>query len=395
MSEVLQFRPPDVLNRDERPHILVTHSRDGIGGSVKIGARLARELAQRGWDITAACNSAGPVLDYHRQLGLRATPIFDAAGFSYRSNPSDGNAIRRAHKRTLLFRAARRYLRRNKPALIHAHDDSSALAWAFAAAPYRIPLVWHVHQQLAQGFADPLLRRRAAHVVLVSHANGARFEGKRSPPISVIYNGVDTTTFHPDGGRLANTRPVIGFVSNLVERKRPNWVLRAVAQLVHDGVDAEALFAGADFSGGRKAAQLDECALAEGVHDHYRYVGFQPDVAALLRSIDILALPSQRDKEAFPLIVLEAMACGVPVVATAVAGIPEAVIPGHTGELVDPDDFEGFVGALKKLALRRDLRRAYGAAAVEMCSRRFSLQAGADQLEDVYRQVLEAHRAVA
>lgn len=394
MSEVLH--PHSVAAphpHDERPHILVAHARDGIGGSVKAGARLAKELAeQHGWHVTTACNTEGPVLEYLRKSGLEVISLFDAANMRYRPNPSDGRATRRAHKRIRLFRAARRYLRRQRPALIHAHDDSSALAWGFAGLPYRIPLVWHVHQQRPQAFADPLLRRLAAHIVLVSQANRARFAGKQTPPISVIYNGVDTTVFHPLPMRRQNARPVIGFISNLVDRKRPEWVVRALSRLAADGVDAEALFAGADFTGGRAAARLDELARTTGMHDRYRYAGFQSDVPALLHSIDVLALPSQRDKEALPLIVLEAMACGVPVVATAVAGIPEAVVPGRTGELADPDDFDGFVAGLRRLILQPDLRRAYGEAAVEVCTHRFSLQTGAEQLSQVCLGVAQSNR---
>lgn len=376
---------------DGRQSVLVAHSRDGIGGSVKIGARFAKELTDRGrWDVTTVCNGEGPVLEHHLRLGLRAVSLFAATGIGYRPNPADGNAIRRAHKRLRLIMAARRYLETQRPALIHAHDESSALAWGVASLPYGIPLVWHVHQQLPQTFADPFLRRLAKHIVLVSHANRVRFSGKPAPPMSVIYNGVDTSVFHPIPRAQQNTAPVIGFISNLVDRKRPQWLLRAISRLREDGVEAEALFAGADFSGGRKAAALDQLALSESVHDRYRYLGYRSDVIALLRSIDILVLPSERDKEAFPLIVLEAMACGVPVVATAVAGIPEAVVPGQTGELVDPDDFEGFVAALKKLVLRPGLRRTYAAAAVHACRERFSLQASASQLEQVYRRVLAA-----
>jgi D-inositol-3-phosphate glycosyltransferase len=374
----------------ERPSVLVAHSRDGMGGSVKIGARFAKELTDRGrWDVMTVCNSDGPVFEYHLRMGLRATPLFKATGLRYRPNPADGNAIRRARKRVRLLLGARRYLEMHRPALIHAHDESSALAWGLAARKYGIPLIWHVHQHLPQMFTDPVLRWLATHVVLVSRANQARFKGKKAPPSSVIHNGVDTSVFHPVPRSQTDAPPVIGFISNLVDRKRPQWLVRALSRLRADGVEAEALFAGADFSGGRKAAALDELALTERVHDHYRYLGYRSDVATLLRSIDILVLPSERDKEAFPLIVLEAMACGVPVVATAVAGVPEAVIAGRTGELVDPDDFEAFVSALKKLVLRPGLRRAYGAAAVQECRARFSLQASASQLEKVYGRVLK------
>ena len=80
------------------------------------------------------------------------------------------------------------------------------------------------------------------------------------------------------------------------------------------------------------------------------------------------------------------MACGVPVLATEVAGVPEAVVDGDTGSLVDPDDFDAFVDALR-LATDSALRRRYGAAAVARSRALFSMEANATAISEIYRQV--------
>ena len=129
------------------------------------------------------------------------------------------------------------------------------------------------------------------------------------------------------------------------------------------------------------------CETEYCVVDSNTYLGPRSDVPDLLRSLDVLALPSERDKEAFPRIIVEAMACGVPVLATAVAGIPEAVVDGETGSLVDPDDFDGFVAALRRMVVDAGLRRRYGAAALARSAALFSMDANVAAISQVYDQV--------
>lgn len=367
--------------------VLVAHSRDGLGGSVITGALLAKALDAGGeWKTLSVCNSDGPPLEYHRSIGVEVIPLMASQGLRYRPNPNDGNRIRRIAKRVLLARAARRFLKSFTPAIIHVHDESSALAWGLAAQAKGIPLVWQVHQQKPQKAIDWLLRRLAAHIVFVAANNRQRFEGVAIPPSSVIYNGVDLSAFSP-AARPTGGSITIGFISNLVERKRPEWLVRAAGRLVREGLDIRVLLAGNDFTGGQRAAELQALAEREGIAGRYDYIGPRSDVPDVLRSLDVLVLPSQRDKEAFPRIVVEAMACGVPVLATAVAGIPEAVVDGDTGLLVDPDDFDGFVDALRRLATDPDLRRRYGAAAASRCRALFSIDANAAAISQVYRRV--------
>jgi len=367
--------------------VLVAHSRDGLGGSVITGALLAKALDSSGeWKTLSVCNSAGPPLDYHRAVGVEAVPLMESQGLGYTPNPNDGNRLRRIAKRILLFRAARRFLKSASPAIIHVHDESSALAWGLAARAKHIPLVWQVHQQLPQRWIDWLLRRLASHIVFVAANNKRRFDGIELPASTVIYNGVDLSLFHP-APRKAGGPVNIGFISNLVDRKRPDWLVRAAGKLAREGLNIKVLLAGNDFTGGAKAKELQELAQREGIAGRYNYIGPRSDVPDVLRSLDILVLPSERDKEAFPRIVVEAMACGVPVVATEVAGVPEAVVTGETGSLVDPDDFDGFVDALRVLVEDAELRQRYGAAAVARCRALFSMEANAAAISQVYRSV--------
>ncbi|WP_119304111.1 glycosyltransferase family 4 protein [Dongia deserti] len=373
--------------------VLVTHSRDGLGGSVITGALLAKALDSSGeWKTLSICNSAGPPLDYHRTIGIDVVPLMESQGLPYTPNPGDGNRLQRIAKRITLFRAARRFLKSASPDIIHVHDESSALAWGLAARPKRIPVVWQVHQQLPQRWIDWLLRRLASHIVFVAANNQRRFDGVDLPASSVIYNGVDLSVFYPATNRREG--PInIGFISNLVDRKRPEWVIQAAGRLAREGLNVKVLLAGNDFSGGEKARELQDLAKEEGITGRYHYIGPRSDVPDVLRSLDILVLPSKRDKEAFPRIVVEAMACGVPVLATAVAGVPEAVVAGETGLLVDPDDFDGFVGALRTLVTDDALRSRYGAAAVARCRALFSMEASVAAISEVYRSVTAEHSA--
>lgn len=372
--------------------VLVAHSRDGLGGSVITGALLAKALDDSGeWKTLSVCNSEGPPLDYHRSIGVEALPLMESQGLRYRPNPQDGNRLRRIWKRTMLFLAARRFLKNASPAIIHVHDESSALAWGLAARAKRIPLVWQVHQQKPQVWVDWLLRRLAAHVVFVAANNQRRFDGVALPPSSVVHNGVDLSQFFPAPQAADKPRAVtVGFISNLVDRKRPDWLVRAAGRLVREGIDLQVVLAGNDFSGGAKAAELADLARQEGLDGRYDYIGPRSDVPDVLRTLDILVLASERDKEAFPRIVVEAMASGLPVLATQVAGVPEAVTDGETGLLVDPDDFEAFVDALRRLATDAGLRRRYGTAAVERSRALFSMEANAAAISDIYRRVTAA-----
>lgn len=357
--------------------VLLPHARDSLGGSAVSGALIADAVATSArWAPVVVVHRDSEPGRYHRRLGL---PV-ESLGLR-RLTAWPENRLTRMEAMLRLAAAAERYLGRHRPALIHVNDDESAFGWGLAARRRRIPLIWHVRQPIGTRPVDALRLSCASYLIFVSEAVRGRFRwSAHTPPGSVVHNGLDLAEFGPPVDRvqakarigLATDRLALGFVGNLVARKRPEWVVRAWLELLRQGACADLVLVGADYSGGSRLAQLQGLVAAQGAQDRFHYLGPRDDVADVMRALDILALPSQVNGEAFPRVVIEAMASGVATVATAVAGIPEAVTDGSDGLLVGPSDFDGFVGALERLVRDGALRARLGASGRATTERRFS-----------------------
>jgi N-acetyl-alpha-D-glucosaminyl L-malate synthase BshA len=180
--------------------------------------------------------------------------------------------------------------------------------------------------------------------------------------IEVIPNFVDPERFSPDAGGDARERfaapdeKVIVHVSNFRPVKNPTDVVRVFARVAAE-VPARLVMVG----DGPEVCRSRELASALGVGDRVRFLGETPDVARVLACADLFLLPSSQ--ESFGLAALEAMACGVPVIATRVGGVPEVVSDGETGLLFEPGDMDAMArSAVKLLRSEQDLRRMGDAA---------------------------------
>jgi glycosyltransferase involved in cell wall biosynthesis len=123
-----------------------------------------------------------------------------------------------------------------------------------------------------------------------------------------------------------------------------------------------------------------------GIAKHIRFLGHRGNVQPVLDAADLFVLPSLW--EALPFALLEAMARGVPVVATAVAGVPELVRPGATGMLVPPADGSTLAESIRTVLTMPDRGRRLAVAAQKMVKERYSLQAMLTQTNNLYRQLL-------
>jgi glycosyltransferase involved in cell wall biosynthesis len=132
---------------------------------------------------------------------------------------------------------------------------------------------------------------------------------------------------------------------------------------------------------------------ALGLRERVAFLGFRSDVPALLRQVAVSVLPSL--SEGLSNVVLEAMAAGVPVVATAVGGTPELITHGETGLLVPPRDAHALAGAVASLLADPARAQALGAAARRTVAARFSLQAMVRETERLYEQLLQRRPASA
>jgi glycosyltransferase involved in cell wall biosynthesis len=304
----------------------------------------------------------------------------------------------------------RRTWAQHPPDLVHAHFWMSGLASVAAAGPIPVLQTFHALGSVKrrhQGDADPSppqrielersLCRTVAHVVATcsDEVFELRRLGLARDRASIVPCGVDTAVFTPRGRVAARSaRPRLLVLGRLVERKGHEDAVRALARIP----DAELVVVGgpptAELDTDPFVGRLRAVAADLGVADRLVFTGSvaRSDVPAWIRSADVvLAVPWY---EPFGITPLEAMACGRPVVATAVGGLVDSVADGVTGDLVparDPERLAEVVAAL----LADDARRtAYGSAGVERARARYRWSRVVADTEAVYRQVLSAPRLV-
>ena len=165
-------------------------------------------------------------------------------------------------------------------------------------------------------------------------------------------------------------------------------LIRAVAELRRKGEDVRIRAVG-PFETKQYETQLKALVAELQIEDAIQWTGFTRDVNAELVKMDLFALPSMFG-EGLPMVVLEAMAAGVPVVGTKVEGIPEAVRDGFDGRLAEPNDPSGFAKAIRSVMHELDWNELQ-ANAINRHAERFSDRAMAQGVAAVYRSCLAAH----
>ncbi len=231
-------------------------------------------------------------------------------------------------------------------------------------------LSWRALTALSSLCADAVVTNSAELA-----ADAIAHEWLRPPHLTVIHNGIDisgTATDvrgdHPVGAMIANFQPAKGHL-NLIEALR-HVEAPPLIRLLGDGVERP---------------RIEAAIAAAGLGPSLRLEGQVPDAASQLAHVQFCVQPS--NDEGLPNAVLEAMAAGVPVVATRVGGIPELLTDGVDGLLVDPGDPRALAAAISRLAGDEALRVRLGAAARER-ARRFSWDACVDQHVQLFEGLL-------
>lgn len=271
------------------------------------------------------------------------------------------------------------------PDVVHAHHWRPGLAALLAARTAGVPVVASFHGFGRRPDVERLVGREAAVVVAGCGDELLRLAAAGVPRSRtvVIPRGVDVDLFQPQG-EAARRR-----VKRIVSRTGDGVadVIAALPWLP----DAELLVTG-PFSAG-EAGRLGQRARELGVHERIRSTGpvAREDMPALLHSADVVAcVPRQPMWDAWP---LEAMACGVPVVATAVGGLNDAVIDGVTGVLVPPGEVKPLIRSLREVLEDAMLRTSCGIAAMDRVQARHTWPDVARGVERLYRRVLETPSA--
>jgi len=197
-----------------------------------------------------------------------------------------------------------------------------------------------------------------------------------------ICNGVDTERFRPAGRALEQDVVVIGAVGRMEQIKDHLTLVKAFAIVARESIKVRLVIVGDGACRERLTAYLDEHGLA----DDYDFPGFCDDVPALLHTFDMFVLPSL--SEGISNTILEAMASGIPVIATRVGGNPELMRDNETGFLVAPADPEAMARKIHIYALDRELRQRHGAAGRQRVLDEFSLVGMIERYRAVYEQCL-------
>jgi glycosyltransferase involved in cell wall biosynthesis len=317
--------------------------------------------------------------------------------------------LRARHLRDLgALRRLLRLLRGERFEVVHAHLTYAAIWGALAARATGVPCVATLHTGPVEAGAwsaaavrerllGAALRRWCRAVILVSEAARAQHvERGRLPAgrMRVIHNGVDVDAFAK--GRRDETRRALGLaagqpalltVSALREGKGLEVLLRALPLVLRARPDARLFIAGE----GALRSRLEEQARGLGIGSAVTWLGLRRDIADLLAAADAFVLASRQD--AFPTVLLEAMAAARPVVATWVGGIPEIVADGETGVLVEPGDAEALAAAIGGLFADPSAAGVMGRAGRALARERFSTARWTERLVALYREVVEARRA--
>jgi glycosyltransferase involved in cell wall biosynthesis len=362
--------PPTVL--------LLANFAELVGGGEESLLGLAACLDRRRLRVVGAVTAEGGVAGRLRTLGVPVSvvPLPPVRPWTL---PAMG----------LAWWRLRRLLVRERVALVHTHGSRSALYAGLAVRRLGIPLVWHVRIDEPDPRLDPLLVRLASAIVANSAATGVRLSAlpAAAGKVTIVPNGVDLARFSPSppapelrrGLGLDATLPLVGFFGRLEHGKGVDVLLDAAAR-VHAKLPTSFLFAGEGPLRERLAAR----AAAEGLP--VRFVGRRDDVPELMRLCAVVVLPSRR--EAFGRVLIEAMATGVPVVATTVGGIPEVCTDGVTGLLVPPEDPDALAVAIALTLTDQAATDARVAAAAADVRARFDLTAHAAAVHAVYARTL-------
>jgi N-acetyl-alpha-D-glucosaminyl L-malate synthase BshA len=298
-----------------------------------------------------------------------------------------------------------RFLYEFNPDLIHAHAATpSGYVGILLGKKYNIPVVVTLHGSDINSypFRDKLTFKltkkvieNADKVIAVSKALKERAESicSRNKQIKVIYNGFDINKFIFDPIASMNLRTNLGipkdsvvleFVGNLIREKGVEELMHSFFKLSKVLSNLYLLIVG----DGPYFDKLLSVSKEVGLEKKVYFVGRKnhEEIPSWLNACDIFILPSW--SEGHPVSLIEAMACSRPVIATRVGGIPETVVDGVTGILIDKGDIQGLTNAIYQLATNRAMREQMGKAGRIRAEQFFTWEKNAEETMNVYKELL-------
>jgi glycosyltransferase involved in cell wall biosynthesis len=357
-----------------------------VAGGQLVALQLARAARRAGHEVFFVAPEGGTFVERARRDGFSVEIVALRRSFH----------LRQAWK-------LRKILRREGADILHTHTLVGAGAPArVTARSAGVRVITHAHtteryrrQPIARTLMlvlDNATVRLSKHVIAVSAETAAGLirQGYPESLVTTVPNGVEIPVSNPRPPLPRDLRlegdPAVLCVGRLCELKGQRDLLDAIARLRESHPRLRAVFAGTDPEGGAYEAFLRRRADQLGLSERVIFAGHRDDVPALLAATNMLVLPSHH--EGMPMIILEAMANGRPVVATCVGGIPELIEDRVSGLLVPPGDVESLANAIARVLEDTQFAVDIAANARARATESFSAEPAAERVLALYADAL-------
>lgn len=366
--------------------VRVLHIRDsgGMFGGERVILTLGRNMDREVFDCSLMCMDRGDGRSRHLMAAA------ERSGMHVESVRVRGRLDWRA------IRHLGRFIREREIDLIHTHDFKSDFYGVLATPDGRVRRVATAHgstrdsfvKRLYLSFTENLVYPRFDTVIAVSEDLRPRLEGSCLKPekIRVIQNGLDIGVLDLCGDDHESPLPlpsngdhrVFAVIGRLYPDKGHMFFLHAFETLAHEFPGITGLIVG----DGPERERIQSGIRALGIEERVRCCGVRKNMRRVYDSIDYLVIPSLT--EGLPYVMLEAMACGIPVLATAVGDIPLLVRDGRTGYLVGPGDTTGLTRRMRDLITMPETARAMAQEGRNLVNERFSAPSMVGKTQDLY-----------
>lgn len=379
--------PLEALTESEQSqtHGSVLHIINGehFSGAERVQEHLGKRLGDYGFNPLFACVKQGK---FKESAGLKDDQVYETP----MKHRFDFRVIDQLKE--LMFA--------ENVQILHAHTPRTALVTAITASRVGVPWVYHVHSPTfrdstrglinrVNGMVESFSIRRCSLLMTVSKSLRREMLRLRVPRsrLAVVPNGVPAIDPVVHSDRLDRQEWSLGMVALMRPRKGVEVALEAMQSIkANYGKDVRLRMIGG-FETTAYEQEMKKMAYRLEVEDVVDWVGFTNEVPSEIRKLDALLLPSLFG-EGMPMVVLEAIAAGVPVVATQVEGTPEVIRDGREGFLAEPRDAQSFASCIRRMIAERTTWATMGNNALERHRQNFSDAKMAERVAKAYRRVL-------
>jgi glycosyltransferase involved in cell wall biosynthesis len=374
---------------------LLLHSSSDLYGASKILLTTVRKLKEKGEKIQVVLSEEGPLADAIREEGLKVHII--RLGILRRKYFNVSGLFNRF---TILKKAFSELVALAKRENVtHIYSNTSAvLIGAFVAKELNVYHTWHIHEIIThpKWFASligKIVNRYSDLVLVVSEAVKVNWDKYISSDIlKVIHNGIDYAPYLSASGTFIDNLPIkpdtliIGMIGRINAWKGQPYFLEIASKISESYPQVHFVIVGDVFPGDEHLeAEMHQKISSLKLTEKVSVFGFRNDIADILAALDIFILPSIQP-DPLPTVVLEAMASGKPVVATAHGGACEMVADGKTGILIPWDDAEKSAKKVVPLLTDKPLRSEFGLQGRKRVLEHFSLEAFGDRMAGIFEQ---------